>query len=61
MTHHSDPGATYPQSLILSQFPDEYAPRAMRTAAWLAHRSGASSGELRDVLEALGLIEPEMT
>jgi hypothetical protein len=56
---HSDPTDTYPQSLVLSQFPDEYAPRAMRTAARLAQRHGASAGELRDVLEALGLIEPE--
>ncbi len=55
---HSDPASAYPRSLILPEFPEEYAPLAMKTAARLAHRSGASAGELRDVLEALGLVDP---
>lgn len=52
---HCDPTDNYPQSLVLSQLPEGYALRACRTVEKLAQRRGASLGELREVLEALGL------
>lgn len=52
----NDPADQYPEMIKPSS--DDYVALARRTAARLAVVHGASADDLREVLEALGLIEP---
>jgi hypothetical protein len=52
----NDPADQYPERTDPSS--PEFVVLACRTAARLAVAQGASAGDLREVLEALGLIEP---